>query len=102
MAAPDGRTGTAHPFLLRQVAPTKAWDSPVSAGGANRSRPRGGWSRMVAWMVTIGAPRLGVRRVYVVAIALGVCPFVFGLIRALSVFGSNGISGVTPPEQPYQ
>ena len=35
-------------------------------------------------MVTIGAPRLRVPRVYVVAIALGVCPFVFGLIRALS------------------
>ena len=39
---------------------------------------------MVAWMVTIGAPRLRVRRAYLLAIALGVCPFVFGLIRAFS------------------
>jgi hypothetical protein len=52
--------------------------------GANRSRTRGGCSRILARMVRTGAPTLRALRVYVIAVALGASPFLIGLIRALS------------------
>jgi hypothetical protein len=66
------------------VAPTDSQNSPARARGANRSRPRGGWSRILARMVTTGEPTSRARRIYVVAVALAASPFVFGLIRAFS------------------
>ena len=72
------RPGTARCFLFHQVAPTNSRYSPACACGADRSRPRGGWSRILARMVATGGLTLRARRVYGITVALGSGPFLFG------------------------